>query len=86
LRGWLDTGWMLIALLAVLGVDLVVIMVLVGVLARRRWVSDQPGAFGGRSGSPAAGWSGRGRRFCSGMSWWRQMLRRALLARPSRVR
>jgi hypothetical protein len=47
LRGWLDTGWMLIALLAVLGVDLVVIMVLVGVLARRRWVSDQPGAFGG---------------------------------------
>jgi hypothetical protein len=24
--------------------------------------------------------------FCSGVSWWWQMLRRALLARPSRVR
>jgi hypothetical protein len=36
---------MLIALLAVPGVDLVVIVVLVGVLARRRWVSDKPGAF-----------------------------------------
>ncbi|HEX7268021.1 MAG TPA: hypothetical protein VF256_11410 [Streptosporangiaceae bacterium] len=39
---------MLIALFAVLGVDLVVIVVLVAaVLARKRWVSDEPGAFRG---------------------------------------
>ena len=39
---------MLIALLAVLGVDLVVIVVLLAVvLTRRRWVSRQPGAFKG---------------------------------------
>ena len=39
---------MLIALLAVLGVDLIVIVVLLGImLSRRRWVSHQPGAFKG---------------------------------------
>jgi Protein of unknown function (DUF2550) len=39
---------MLIALLAVLGVDLIVIVVLLAVvLSRRRWVSRQPGAFKG---------------------------------------
>jgi hypothetical protein len=39
---------MLIALLAVLGVDLIVIVaVVVAVLARRRWVGRQPGAFKG---------------------------------------
>jgi hypothetical protein len=39
---------MVIALLAVLGVDLIVIVVLLGVvLSRRRWVSHQPGAFKG---------------------------------------
>ena len=39
---------MVIALLAVLGVDLIVIAVFVGVvLGRRRWVSHQPGAFAG---------------------------------------
>jgi hypothetical protein len=39
---------MLIALLAVLGVDLIVIVVLLGfVVARRRWVSSQPGVFRG---------------------------------------
>jgi hypothetical protein len=39
---------MLIALLALLGVDLVVIVVLVVlILARRRWVAHQPGAFRG---------------------------------------
>jgi hypothetical protein len=39
---------MIIALLAVLGVDLIVIVVLLGVmLTRRRWVSRQPGAFKG---------------------------------------
>ena len=39
---------MVIALLAVLGVDLIVIVVLLGVmLTRRRWVSHQPDAFKG---------------------------------------
>ena len=39
---------MVIALLAVLGVDLIVIVVLLGaVLARRRWISHQPGTFKG---------------------------------------
>ena len=39
---------MLIALLAVLGVDLIVIVVLLAaVLSRKRWVSRQPGAFKG---------------------------------------
>lgn len=39
---------MLIALLAVLGVNLIVIVVLLGaMLGRRRWVSHQPGAFKG---------------------------------------
>jgi hypothetical protein len=38
----------LIALLAVLGVNLIVIAVLlVGVLSRKRWISHQPGAFHG---------------------------------------
>jgi hypothetical protein len=63
LRGWLDTRWMLIALFAVLGVDLVVIVVLVAVvLARKRWVSDEPGAFRGAiriTGGEVPG-SGRG--------------------------
>ena len=39
---------MVVALLAVLGVDLIVIVALLGVmLSRRRWVSHQPGAFKG---------------------------------------
>ena len=39
---------MLIALLAVLGVDLIVIVVLLAiVLARRQWIRHQPGAFKG---------------------------------------
>jgi Protein of unknown function (DUF2550) len=39
---------MLVALLAVLGVDLIVIVVLLaGVIARRRWVRREPGAFPG---------------------------------------
>ena len=39
---------MRIALLAVLGVDLIVIVVVLGVvLSRRRWVSHQPGVFRG---------------------------------------
>jgi hypothetical protein len=41
---------MLIALLAVLGVDLIVIVVIVAaVLSRRLWVSRQPGVFKGPS-------------------------------------
>ena len=39
---------MLIALLALLGVDLIVIVVLLaGVLGRKRWITRQPGAFKG---------------------------------------
>jgi hypothetical protein len=39
------------ALLAVLGVDLIMIVAFFGVvLSRRRWVSRQPGAFKARSG------------------------------------
>jgi threonine/homoserine/homoserine lactone efflux protein len=39
---------MLIALLAVLGVDLIVLVVLATfVFARKRWVNRQPGAFRG---------------------------------------
>jgi hypothetical protein len=39
---------MIVALLAVLGVDLIVIVVVLGLLlTRRRWVSHQPGAFKG---------------------------------------
>jgi hypothetical protein len=39
---------MLIALLAILGVDLIVLVVLAAfVLSRRRWVARQPGAFRG---------------------------------------
>jgi hypothetical protein len=46
---------MLIALLAVLGVDLIVIVVLAaGMFSRRRWVSRQPGAFKGAIRGPPA--------------------------------
>jgi hypothetical protein len=48
---------MLIALLAVLGVDLIVIVAFLAVvLSRRRWVSHQPDAFKGARaiGSPGA--------------------------------
>jgi hypothetical protein len=42
---------MVIALLAVLGVDLIMIVAFFGVvLSRRRWVSRQPGAFKAGSG------------------------------------
>ena len=45
---------MLIALLAVLGVDLIVVVVLLAsVISRKRWVGRQPGAFRGASGSQA---------------------------------
>jgi hypothetical protein len=43
---------MLIVLLAVLGVDLIVIVAFLGVvLSRRRWVAHQPDAFRAPSGS-----------------------------------
>ena len=70
MRGWMDTGWMLIALFAVLGVDLVVIMVLVGVLARRRWVSDEPGAFGGAIRITGGEVPGLGTRWMRGYGRW----------------
>lgn len=57
---------MLIALLAVLGVDLgVIIVIVLAVLARRRWVSRQPGAFRGAirvTEGEVPGLSGRWRR------------------------
>jgi hypothetical protein len=78
------------------------IVVLVAVvLARGRRVSRQPGAFR-VSGGEVPGLGMKGRRgygrwvreilvwttapFLSGTSWWWQMLLRALLARPIRVR
>jgi hypothetical protein len=54
----------------VLGVDLVVIVVLVGVLARRRWVSDQPGAFGGAIRITGGGVPGLGTRWMRGYGRW----------------
>ena len=46
---------MLFALLAVLGVNLIVIVVLLAVvLTRKRWISHQPGACKEQSGSPRA--------------------------------
>ena len=73
---------MVIALLAVLGVDLIVIVVLLGaVLTRRRWVSHQPGAFKGAIRVAEGAVSGLGgkwkrgygprRRRCFETSWWR---------------
>jgi hypothetical protein len=47
-RSQYEDGGMLVALLAVLGVDLIVIVVVAAVLLSRRvWVSRQPGAFKG---------------------------------------
>jgi hypothetical protein len=55
---------MVIALLAVLGVDLIMIVAFFGVvLSRRRWVSRQPGAFKARSGwwtARCRGWAPSG--------------------------
>ena len=46
---------MIIALLAILGIDLIVIAVLLAsVLTRRRWMHRQPDAFKGLYESPAA--------------------------------
>ena len=62
---------MLIALLAVIGVDLVVIVVLLGVmLMRRRWVSHQPGAFKGQIRVVDGEVSGLGSKWKRGYGRW----------------
>jgi hypothetical protein len=62
---------MLIALLAVLGVDLIVIVVLLaGVLARRRWVSQQPGVFKGAIRVVEGQVPGLGARWTRGYGRW----------------
>jgi hypothetical protein len=62
---------MVIALLAVLGVDLIVIVILLGaVLTRRRWVSHQPGAFKGAIRVVEGEVSGLGGRWKRGSGRW----------------
>jgi hypothetical protein len=62
---------MLIAPFAVLGVDLVVIVVLVAVvLARKRWVSDEPGAFRGAIRITGSEVPGLGTRWMRGYGRW----------------
>jgi hypothetical protein len=61
----------LIALLVVLGVDLVVVVVLLAlVLSRRRWVSRQPGAFKGAIRVSAGQVEGVGPRWRKGSGRW----------------
>jgi hypothetical protein len=82
---------MLIALLALLGVDLVVIVVLVVlILARRRWVAHQPGAFRGAirvtdrnvEDLPPRWWHGYGRWVRDVLVWTKAplLLRNELIA------
>ena len=62
---------MVIALLAVLGVDLIVLVVLLGViLTRRRWVSHQPGAFKGAVRVVEGEVSGLGGKWKRGYGRW----------------
>jgi hypothetical protein len=62
---------MVIALLAVLGVDLIVIIVLLGVmLTRRCWVSHQPGAFKGAIRVVDGEVSGLGSKWKRGYGRW----------------
>jgi uncharacterized protein DUF2550 len=62
---------MVIALLAVLGVDLIVIVVVLGVLlSRRRWVSHQPGAFKGALRVVDGEVSGLGSKWKRGYGRW----------------
>jgi hypothetical protein len=62
---------MLIALLAVLGVDLIVIVVVLAVLlSRRRWVSHQPGAFKGATRVVEGEVSGLGAKWQRGYGRW----------------
>ena len=62
---------MLIALLAVLGVDLIVIVVLLVLVAsRRRWVRRQPAAFPGRVRIAEGEFDGVGARWQRGYGRW----------------
>jgi hypothetical protein len=62
---------MLIALLAVLGVDLIVIVVLLAsVLLRKRWVKRQRGAFRGAIRVASGEIDGLGRRWVRGYGRW----------------
>jgi hypothetical protein len=62
---------MLIGLLAVLGVDLIVIVVLLGfVLARKRWVKRQPHAFRGAIRVSDGEIDGLGRKWRGGYGRW----------------
>jgi hypothetical protein len=62
---------MLIALLALLGVDLVVIVVLLlGVLARRRWVRRQPDVFPGAIRVSGGEVDGLGEKWKRGYGRW----------------
>lgn len=62
---------MLIALLALLGVDLIVIVVLVSfVLGRRRWVKGQDGAFRGAIRVRSGELAGLGENWKRGYGYW----------------
>jgi hypothetical protein len=62
---------MLIALLAVLGVDLIVIVVLLaGMIARRRWVRREPGAFPGAIRVASGELEGLGSKWRRGYGRW----------------
>jgi hypothetical protein len=62
---------MLIALLAVLGVDLIVIVVLLAsVLSRKRWVSRRPGAFRGAIRVAGGEIDGLGAKWTRGYGRW----------------
>ena len=62
---------MIIALLAPLGVDLIVILVLLGLmLTRRRWLSHQPGAFKGAIRVVDSEVSGLGPKWKRGYGRW----------------
>jgi hypothetical protein len=62
---------MIIALLALLGVDLIVIVILVaGVLGRKRWVNHQPGAFRGSIRVVSGELGGLGEKWSRGYGRW----------------
>jgi hypothetical protein len=61
----------IIALLAVLGVDLIVIVIVLGVMVtRRRWVRHQPGAFKGAIRTVDGEVSGLGPKWKRGYGRW----------------
>lgn len=62
---------MLIALLAILGVDLIVVVALLaGALARRRWVRREPGAFPGAIRVASGELDGLGSKWKRGYGRW----------------